>query len=160
MSKHFYIIILSFMIFVSCSFFERKNNDLASLEIDTVIDFNSVDAYPLFPNCNEISTRKEQQTCFKKEIVKHFSKSFEDYSPKINSDINDTIIVKLKISSEGKTNISDIIINDKTKELLTEIDSILNLSLKYLPRLQPAIKRNMPVTVEFTLPIIISDKQI
>ena len=65
--------------------------------------------------------------------------------------------VKLKVDSNGKISLSNIEISPKTKELLPGFDSIVKVSIESLPILQPAIKRDMPVTTEFTLPIILTN---
>jgi hypothetical protein len=71
--------------------------------------------------------------------------------------VNDTILVRLKIDNLGKTSLSSIKISENTKSQIPEFDSILKLSLQNLPILEPAIKRNMPVATEFTLPIVLKN---
>ena len=66
-------------------------------------------------------------------------------------------MVKLRIDILGKTSLSAIQISANVKELVPEFDSILKVSLRNLPTLQPAIKRDMPVITEFTLPIILKN---
>jgi hypothetical protein len=83
--------------------------------------------------------------------------ALKKYSLSTNQLINDTVFVKLKINALGKTSLSSIKISNKTKELLPEFDSLLKVSLLKLPVLSPAIKRNIPVTTEFTLPIILKN---
>ena len=66
-------------------------------------------------------------------------------------------MVKLKIDVLGKTSLSAVKISEITKKQFPEFDSILKVSLQNLPIVQPAIKRNIPVTTEFTLPIILKN---
>ncbi|MBT8318318.1 MAG: hypothetical protein HKP59_11905 [Lutibacter sp.] len=145
------------LLLVSCNYFESKWNSEPIREIDTVVDFNVVDAFPLFPNCKDIPSRDKQQICFQLEIAQHINASLKKYTLNSNEFINDTILVKLKIDILGKTSLSSIEISEITKNQFPEFDSILKLSLQNLPILQPAIKRNMPVATEFTLPIVVKN---
>ncbi|RXP56139.1 hypothetical protein EC396_07645 [Lutibacter sp. HS1-25] len=138
---------------MSCSFLEDRTKQVQ--QVDTIVDFNSIDAFPLFPNCDEFPSREKQQNCFQIEMVQHIYASLKEYSLNATEVVNDTVFVKLIVDAQGKTSLSAIEISQKTKQLLPEFDSILKVSLQNLPKLQPAIKRNMPVATEFTLPIIL-----
>lgn len=139
----------------SCSYFERwsKKEDIPI--IDTIIDFNSVDAFPLFPNCKDIPAREKQQICFQMEMAQHIYTSLKAYDLNTRETVEDTVLVQLKVNASGKTTLSNIRIQEKTKHLLPNFDSIVRVSLDNLPELKPAIKRNIPVTTEFTLPIVL-----
>lgn len=152
----FSILFCSFLV-VSCSFFEDKTKCNPIQKVDTIVDFNSVDAFPLFPDCNAIPSRDKQQICFQVEMSKHIYGSLKQYSLNTSEAINDTVLVKLKIDLLGKTSLSTIITTKKTLKLIPNFDSIVKISIENLPLLQPAIKRNMPVTTEFTLPIILKN---
>jgi len=157
MLKQLLIVFFCSLLVVSCTYFENKWSSELIQEVDTIVDFNTVDAFPLFPNCKDIPSRKKQQICFQLEISQHIYASLKQYQLNVKEIVNDTILVKLKIDILGKTSLSAIQISAKTKELLPEFDSILKVSLQNLPTLQPAIKRDMPVTTEFTLPIILKN---
>ena len=90
-------------------------------------------------------------------MVQHIYASLKEYSLNATEAVNDTVFVKLVVDAQGKTTLSSIEISQKTKLLLPEFDSILKVSFQNLPKLQPAIKRNMPVATEFTLPIILTN---
>ncbi len=142
---------------VSCSYFERYSKKEDIPVIDTIIDFNSVDAFPLFPNCEDIPSREKQQVCFQLEMAQHIYASLKAYELNSKEIVEDTVLVKLKVDAMGKTSLSDIQIGANTKKLLPKFDSIVKVSLENLPNLKPAIKRNMPVTTEFTLPIVLKN---
>lgn len=155
MLKQFIVILVCVLSVVSCTFFENKTKHVQ--KVDTIVDFNSVDAFPLFPDCNSIPSREKQQVCFQVQMAQHIYGSLKEYSLNAKDSLNDTVLVKLKVDILGKTSLSNVEISAKTKLLLPEFDSILKLSVQSLPKLQPAIKRNMPVTTEFTLPIILKN---
>lgn len=157
MFKQFFIVIICSLLIMSCSYFNVTNKKEAIPKIDTIVDFNTVDAFPLFPICKDIPSRKKQQICFQLQMSQYIYASLKKHSLNANQLINDTVFVKLKINALGKTSLSSIKISNKTKELLPEFDSLLKVSLLKLPVLSPAIKRDMPVTTEFTLPIILKN---
>lgn len=140
---------------VSCSFFEDRTKEVQ--KVDTIVDFNSIDAFPLFPECNNIPSREKQQICFQLEMAQHIYAALKQYSLKSSEVVNDTIFVKMRVDANGETSLSSIKISEKTIELLPEFDSIVRVTLQDIPKLQPAIKRNMPVSTEFTLPIILTN---
>lgn len=157
MLKPIFTLFLCSLLCISCSFFEKNYKKEKILEVDTIVDFSSVDAFPLFPDCKAIPSRKKQQICFQLEMSQHIYASLKQYSLNTIDTINDTIFVKLKVNTLGKTSLSSIQISKETQELFPEFDSILKVSLKNLPNLQPAIKRSIPVTTEFMLPIILKN---
>jgi len=157
MFKQLFTAFFCLLLIVSCAYFEKKFARVPLEEVDTIVDFNTVDAFPLFPNCREIPSREKQQICFQLEISQHIYAALKQYQLNAKEAINDTVLVKLKIDTLGKTSLATILISTKTKELLPEFDSIIRVSLQNLPILQPAIKRDMPVATEFTLPIVLKN---
>lgn len=157
MLKQLLTVFFCTLLIVSCSYFENSSKREPIQEVDTIVDFSTVDAYPLFPNCKDIPSREKQQICFQLEISQHIYASLKQYQLNAKEVINDTVFVKLKVDASGKTSLSTIQISSTTKELLPDFDSIVRVSIQNLPILQPAIKRDMPVTTEFTLPIILKN---
>ena len=157
MKKQFFSLFFCSILLVSCSFFEQSYKKEPIKEVDTIVDFNSVDAFPLFPNCKSIPSRDKQQVCFQLEMSQHIYASLKKYSLNATDAISDTVIVKLKVNSNGETSLTNLSISSQTKQLLPEFDSILEVSIQKLPTLEPAIKRNMPVSTEFILPIILKN---
>ena len=157
MFKQLFTIIFCSLLLISCSYVENKWSSELIQEVDTIVDFSTVDAFPLFPNCKDIPSREKQQICFQLEISQHIYASLKEHQLNAKEVINDTVLVKLRIDALGKTSLSDIRISDKIKKLVPEFDSILKVSLRNLPTLQPAIKRDTPVATEFTLPIVLKN---
>ena len=152
----FTILICSFLV-LSCSYIEKNTKRDPIQKIDTIVDFNTIDSYPLFPNCAEIPSKEKQQICFQMEMSQHIYASLKEFQLSVKDSVNDTIYVKLKIDTTGKISLSNIQISEKTSALLPNFDSIVKVSLQNLPTLKPAIKRAMPVTTEFTLPIVLKN---
>ena len=152
-----YLFIVS-IISVSCSYFETNKETAKSIVVDTVVDFNTVDDFPLFPNCKNIPSRDKQQICFQMEMSQHIYAALKEHHLNATDSINDTVMVKIKVDNLGKISLSGILISDRTKQQLPNFDSIVKVSLQSLPTLAPAIKRSIPVTTEFILPIVLTNK--
>lgn len=141
---------------VSCEFFQKKelSNDAV---IDTIIDFNSVDVFPLFPSCQNIPSQEKQRICSQIKLSEHIYTSLVSSQITTAKKVNDTLYLKLHIDTIGKVTL----VNLKTSELLLEqlpnVDSLILNSISSLPNLKPAIKRGMPVATEFTLPIVVKN---
>ncbi len=157
MMRQFFTFISCAVILMSCSYFEQQYKKESIKKVDTIVDFTSVDAFPLFPNCKDIPSREKQQICFQLEMAQHIYGALKEHALNASEKVQDTVLVKLKVNSVGKTSLSNIQISDETKKIFPEFDSILKVSLQKLPILSPAIKRNMPVTTEFILPIVLTN---
>ena len=157
MQKQLITFLLSSLFIISCTYFDNKASKESIKEVDTIVDFNTVDAFPLFPNCKDIPSRDKQRICFQMEMAQHIYASLIAYEFNAADEVHDTVQVKLKVDALGKTSLTSIKITHKTKQSLPEFDSIVKVSLQNLPDLLPAIKRDMPVTTEFTLPIILKN---
>lgn len=157
MLKQFFTAVCCILFVASCNYFDSFSKRETIQKVDTIVDFNSVDAFPLFPNCSDIPSREKQQICFQMEMSQHIYAALKKFRLHTSEKLNDTILVKLQVSAAGKTTLSGVIIAPNVKQLIPEFDSIVTIGLEKLPTLQPAIKRAMPVTTEFTLPIVLKN---
>jgi hypothetical protein len=69
------------------------------------------------------------------------------------------VYVDLLINSKGKIILETIESSQNMKILLPKLDSILRLSIDRVPNMYPAIKRGIPVTTKYRLPILIQLKE-
>lgn len=150
-----YFFLLSLLFLSSCSFFAKKEEQHLS-KMDTIIDYTSVDIYPLFLNCKELEEKNEQKHCFELEMSKKIYEALKLHSFEKNTDIQDTVWVKLIITKKGFITIEQIASNTLKKQKTRKIDSLLRLHLGKSTPLQPAVKRGIPVTTLFKIPIIYS----
>ncbi len=157
MLKQLFTLLFLSLFMVSCAYFESKSKRMPIQEVDTVVDFTEVDAFPLFPNCKEIPSREKQQICFQIEMSQHIYALLKEFELNSKDVLNDTVLVTLKVNSKGKISLTEINISEKTKKLLPMFDSIVKVSISKLPTITPAIKRNMQVTTEFILPIVLKN---
>jgi hypothetical protein len=122
-------------------------------EIDTIIDFSTVDAAPTFEACKDFIDKEKKNDCFRNTIYSHVSASLLKHSFEVRKPINEVIKVDLIIDSKGNATVLRIISSSSVKETLHNLDSLINGSVASLPTLFPAIKRGIPVTTQYQIPI-------
>lgn len=143
------------MFITSCEHLSyKKPAQVVAPKMDS-IDYSKIDDYPVFPECDSIPSQDKQRICFQMEMSKYIYLALSELNINANTIFNDTIIVKIIVDNVGKTRLSSIQKTVKITQNLPKLDSILNAGLQELPLLQPAIKRGIPVSAEFSLPIII-----
>ena len=86
---------------------EKKTRELVQKELRE-IDWNDVDAYPIFEFCDETKSKLEQRKCFEKGLLEHFSKTLNEFEYIFKPGINPTIIVDFLIEKDGRISIINI----------------------------------------------------
>lgn len=152
------IVILFILFFAtSCNYFEKKKvypEDLLKEELQT-FNWNEVDAYPTFSNCDSMTTKEDGRICFQNTLIGSVNEFLEAQNLVVSNDVNDTITLKIKIDNYGGLIIESIKIQPETLQEIPEIDSLLRESLNSIPKIFPAIKRGQQVTTAFELPVIV-----
>lgn len=156
MLQRIFTFIFCGLLFTSCEFFQKKELS-TDVVIDTIIDYNSIDTFPLFPSCDSIPSQEKQKVCSQIKLSEHIYASLSNHTIITSKQVNDTILVRLKIDNKGKSILTNIQSSDFIKEEIPKLDSLINSGIKNLPLLKPAIKRGMPVATEFTLPIVVKN---
>ncbi|AOW21696.1 hypothetical protein [Urechidicola croceus] len=154
MLKRILIICCCGIFLSSCEFFRKKEIPLESV-VDTIIDYKSVDVFPLFPSCDSIPNQQDQKLCSQIKLSQHIYASLLSNEIMTTRRINDTILVKLNIDISGKVRLVSIKSSDLINKQIPKLDSLIEKGIEELPYLKPAIKRDFPVITEFTLPIIV-----
>ena len=158
---HKFIMVLVLCGMTSCDFFEsqeRKTQELIQKELSE-IDWNEVDSYPLFEDCDENSSKTLQRECFENELLKHCSKTLDAYEFILDADIDPTVIVDFLVDKDGRITIIDIEKDPKINKQMPEFEGIIRQSLKRMPPLAPALKRGIPVKAKFRIPIVLKTNQ-
>jgi len=143
---------------LSCDYFssrETKTQQLVNDELLT-IDWNEVDGYPLFDNCDETLSRAEQRSCFENTLLQHFSAAFADLEFAVQDDLNQELFVDFLIDEHGFIAISQIEENDAVAQAIPGFYNEINARLNDLTTVKPAHKRGIPVSVRFRLPIVLN----
>lgn len=153
-------IICLLCLFSSCNWFvskEIKTQELVNQEMKE-IDWNQVDQYPLFEGCDEVAVKESQRKCFEDSLLEYFSSIINQFEFEINDPINESLYVDFVINDKGIISILEIQKNDTIDTQMPEFDGIIRQSLKSLPPIAPALKRGIPISAKFRIPIILNTK--
>lgn len=142
---------------LSCSYFEKKYKKEEIQAVDTIVDFNSIDSFPLFPACDSIPSEEKQKICSQIKLSEHIYASLVTHKFISKNSVNDTILVKLEVAKSGEVSLINIQSSAFIQEEIPELDSLITDGIKKLPKLKPGIKRGMPVKTAFSLPIILKN---
>ena len=152
-------LLLFFLIsFNSCQYFqsqEKQTEETVRLMLEDV-NWNDVDEYPLFEDCDETAPKNIQRNCFQETMLHYFSSSFEDIALEVEEDINDTIYIDFLIDEHGFISVLNIQEKDNVNKVLPKLKEELSTRLNNLRTVAPALKRGAPVSVKFRLPIVLN----
>lgn len=127
--------------------------------VDTVVNFSSVDTSPSFKECDSIIDKQQKADCFRTTIHKKIGAELQKHEFTIKDSISEIVHVDLLINTKGKIILEAILASEIIKNQLPQLDRILSLSVDQIPRVYPAIKRGIPVTTKYRLPILIQLKE-
>ena len=119
------------------------------------INWKEVDEYPSVVDCEKIENKTQRQQCFF-EVLTHLiqdklsTDTLSVLYPKL-----DTIEVKVTIFPNATMQFEPQFPKDSVDYDRIKIDSILKARLVDFPKVNPAIKRGIPVKTQFILPVII-----
>ncbi|MFQ3369396.1 MAG: hypothetical protein ACI8PF_000688 [Flavobacteriaceae bacterium] len=152
--------IASFLILVvfSCDLTINKElsvNQLVSDELET-FNWNDVDTYPRFQNCDTIINKELNFQCFVNTLTSKVQTNLSNTGVIVDKSIKDTVMISFRVSDKGKITLDQLFSENEVLNVNLLIDSIFKLSILDLPKLYPAIKRGQPVNTKFKLPILVS----
>ena len=151
-------VFLVVMMLTSCEYFNVKKTSSETIlkeELKT-FNWNDVDEYPTFSECDSLSSKQDKKQCFEKVLRTKIAAYLQQESIVVTRDINDTINLQFQLSETGVLKLLSSKVDSLTVTQIPNIKSLLVKSLDSLPRIFPAIKRGQQVTTQFKLPIIIS----
>lgn len=134
---------------------QKKSSDEFLKEELKTINWNEVDSYPLFLNCNEGATKIKQQSCFETTLHNHLISSIQKQELVSSILIEDTILIHFNITRDSEFLITEIVGDSLTYDTFPNLQNLLFESIKHLPNVSPALKRGVPVSTEFVLPLVI-----
>ncbi|MGY0407947.1 MAG: hypothetical protein ACWIPJ_06290 [Polaribacter sp.] len=154
--------VLSFVVLLFCctscdefSFSKNKKNQT----LDTIVNFSSVDTSPSFKICDTIIDKEQKTNCFRNTIHQKIGEELQQYQFTMQDYVSEVIMIDLIVSSKGKIILEKIESSKIIQKQLPMLDSILKTSFRKLPKIYPAIKRGIPVTTKYRLPIQIQLKE-
>ncbi|MBC2838671.1 hypothetical protein [Robiginitalea sp. SC105] len=141
----------------ACDLFESRQartQKLVDAEMRT-INFNEVDQFPLFDDCDETEDKREQRTCFEQTLLLHLSMTLQDFEFRSAESLRDTLHIDFRVDANGVISITSVEQHPGLTDENPEFERIVTGSLRSLPRLQPALKRGIPVATQFRLPLVL-----
>lgn len=149
-------VVILLIFFISC---DRSSSNTATVQnlkfLDTVIDYSSVDVYPLFSECQEIDNKQAQKSCFESALTELLAEKLHSIDYQVKETVNDSSYVDLLINSNGKARVSAINSPTIIKDNLPQLDSIIKQSVDELPIVKPALKRGIPVKSQYKLAVVV-----
>ncbi len=140
----------------SCEFISKNLKvDNVSQLMDTVIDLNHVDVFPSFKACDTLIAIALKNQCFTNNLHTHLTSSLLAHTFTVNESIDDVVRVHLKIDKEGASELIRVVSSQAVKEILPELDTLIIRSVESLPTVFPALKRGIPVTTIYEIPIVV-----
>ena len=151
------IILISLILASSCK--SGLDNKLTKT-IDDKISWNESDELPSVKECNDLNDSNIIKECFESFLSNQIIEKLDLSQVIIKKPINDSLTISLLINSSGKVMISKKNIPQSIIQNIPNFEVLLNNSIDLLPKVLPATKTNLGISVnsKFELPIIIKSK--
>ena len=142
----------------ACELFVSKEEATQKLVEEELLQINwdDVDQYPLFDACREDLSKPEQRACFEDTMITQLGKALEGLEFEVDNDLNDTVFIDFLIDEDGFITIQNV---EEKASVLNEIENFnseMTRRLNDFTTVAPAIKRGIPVSVRFRLPIVLN----
>jgi hypothetical protein len=152
-----YSLFLVFILFNSCQYFDKQvpsEKELLQKELKS-INWKEVDEYPSVVDCEKIDDKKQRQQCFFEVLTQLIQEKLCNDTLAMLYPELDTIEVKVTIFPNATMKFEPQFPKDSVAYDTIKIDSILKARLVDFPKINPAIKRGLPVKTQFILPVIL-----
>ena len=142
-------------IIISCNLFDSSG--ISDKEIKTASKWSKNDQPPTYPECEALSL-DTQVDCMSDILSSYITEYVYSSNMIANGDIDEEILLIIKIDKEGFFSLSEVQSSDNIIELLPDIEGLLSDAVISLPQALPATKTNVGTFVEtkLTLPIQIT----
>ena len=154
--KQYYLFVV-FIFFNSCQYFDKQipsEKELLQKELKS-INWKEVDEYPSVVDCEKIEDKKQRQQCFFEVLTLLIQEKLSVDTLSILYPELDTIEVKVTVFPNATIQFEPQFPKDSVAYDKIKIDSILKARLVDFPKINPAIKRGIPVKTQFILPVIL-----
>jgi len=160
MRKFIAILLLSNLFFTSCQLFDKKVPDEKELLDKQLkeINWKEVDELPSVSDCEKISDENVRKQCFFDFLTATIEQKLAIDTLRTLYPQLDTIEVKVTVFPNSKISFEPQFPQDSVAYDTIRIDSILRARLVDFPKINPAIKRGIPVKTQFILPVIIKQE--
>ena len=160
MSKKLFALTIFSLMVISCQLFDKKapsEDELLQKELKK-IDWEKVDAFPSVDACDVLTDEEQRKQCFFEYLTQTIQEKLSVDTLAILYPEIDTIEVKVTVFPDSRLEFEPQFPKDSVAYDKIKIDSILHTKLVDLPKVNPAIKRGIPVKTQFVLPVILKTK--
>jgi len=157
MSKNLFVFFFFSLAVSSCQLFDKKTpseDELLQKELQK-IDWKKVDAFPSIDACDVITDEAQRKQCFFEYLTQTIQEKLSVDTLAILYPEIDTIEVKVTVFPDARLQFEPQFPKDSVAYDKIKIDSILHAKLVDFPKVNPAIKRGVPVKTQFVLPVIL-----
>lgn len=153
------ILILLFLplLFNSCQYFDKQvpsEKELLQKELKA-INWKEVDEFPSIAECEKIENKMQREECFFEVMTQLIQERLSVDTLSVLYPELDTIEVKVTVFPNSQITFEPLFPKDSVAYDTVKIDSILKARLAGFPKVNPAIKRGIPVKTQFILPVIL-----
>lgn len=144
----------------SCQYFEKKvpsEKELLAKQLKE-INWKEVDEYPSVADCEKLSDKAQREQCFFDFLTTTIQEKLAVDTLSMLFPQLDTIEVKVTVLPNATMKFDPQFPKDSVAYDTIKIDSILQARLVDFPKVNPAIKRGIPVKTQFVLPVIIKQE--
>lgn len=153
-----FLILFCCGLLASCDLFVSKEDKVQKMLDEELmeVDWNDVDQYPLFGDCDETAAKQNQRECFQNLMIDHFSQALDGLQFQVDGDLNDTLYVNFLIDEHGFIFVLNV--EEKTAILneIADFNTKITDRLNDLTTVAPALKWGIPVNLRFKLPIVLN----
>lgn len=151
-SLRFFTLLFFTLSFSTCDYFsfERKKN---AQELDTIVDKSTVDVFPSFAVCHAIIDKEKKANCFRETIHSEIATSLGEQEIKVKKPVNETVEVIITVHSDHRLVLKSLNASEEIIAQIPDLEERIKKSIEDLPKVHAAIKRGIPVTSEYKLPI-------
>lgn len=152
-----FLALLTLLLLQSCNYFEKQvpsEKELLDKQLNE-INWQEVDEYPSVSECELLTDEAQRKQCFFEFLTSTIQEKLSvDTLSNLYPEL-DTIEVKVTVYPDAKLEFEPQFPKDSVAYDKVKIDSILHARLVDLPKVNPALKRGIPVKTQFILPVIL-----
>ena len=119
------------------------------------INWKEVDEFPSLVDCEKIENKTQRQQCFFEILTQLIQEKLSVDTLSVLYPELDTIEVKVTVFPNATLQFEPQFPKDSVAYDTIKIDSLLKARLVDFPKVNPAIKRGIPVKTQFILPVIL-----
>lgn len=119
------------------------------------INWKEVDEFPSLVDCEKIENKTQRQQCFFEILTQLIQEKLSVDTLSVLYPELDTIEVKVTVFPNATLQFEPQFPKDSVAYDTIKIDSILKARFVDFPKVNPAIKRGIPVKTQFILPVIL-----